>query len=128
MHKIRNRANCICNIPLLDIPLQILEKCRNHPACTLKGVLLPVTSNQKMNNYLKEMADFCGIKKNLTTHTARHTFATTVTSANKVSLENVSKILGHTSTQMIQHYTRVLDHSIMDDINKVKNYSPLNLS
>lgn len=127
-HKIRNRANCTCNIPLLDIPLLILEKYKNHPVCTSKGVLLPVTSNQKMNSYLKEIADFCGIKKNLTTHTARHTFATTVTLANKVSLENVSKMLGHTSTRMTQHYARVLDHSIMDDMNKVKTNFQLNLN
>jgi len=55
-HKIRNRANCTCNIPLLDIPLQILEKYSNHPLCSFKGTLLPVSSNQKMNSYLKETA------------------------------------------------------------------------
>lgn len=127
-HKIRNRANCTCNIPLLDIALQIIEKYRKHPDCTLKGVLLPVTSNQKMNSYLKEIADFCGIRKNLSTHVARHTFATTITLANKVSLENVSKMLGHTSTRMTQHYARVLDHSIMDDMKKVKMNFQLNLN
>jgi len=77
---------------------------------------------------LKEIADFCGIKKHLSTHVARYTFATTVTLANKVSLENVSKMLGHTSTRMTQRYARVLDHSIMDDMNKVKTNFQLNLS
>ena len=60
--------------------------------------------NQKMNSYLKEIADFCGIKKNLTTHVARHTFGTTVTLANNVPLQDVSVMLGHASTRMTQHY------------------------
>ena len=62
----------MCNIPLLDIPLEILRKYADYPACRKKGVLLPVPCNQKMNSYLKEIADLCLIKKNLTTHTARH--------------------------------------------------------
>lgn len=61
----------MCNIPLLDIPLGILRKYADYPACKKKGVLLPVPCNQKMNSYLKEIADLCLIKKNLTTHTAR---------------------------------------------------------
>ena len=58
----------MCNIPLLDIPLEILRKYADYPACKKKGVLLPVPCNQKMNSYLKEIADLCQIKKNLTTH------------------------------------------------------------
>lgn len=82
---------------------------------------LPLPSNQKMNEYLKEVATLCGITKNLTVHVARHTFATTVTLGNKVSLQNVSKMLGHSSTRMTQHYARVLDQNIMDDMEKVRN-------
>lgn len=69
-----------------------------------------------MNSYLKEIADLCGIKKHLCTHLARHTAATSVFLANNVSLENVSKILGHSSTKMTQHYAKVLDSSIMRDM------------
>jgi integrase len=75
----------------------------------------------KMNSYLKEIADFCGINKNLTTYVARHTFGTTVTLANKVSIENVSKMLGHTSVRMTQHYARVLDQNIFADMQGVKS-------
>lgn len=72
-----------------------------------------------MNAYLKEIATLCGIKKNLTVHVARHTFATTITLANHVSLQNVSKMLGHSSTKITQHYARVLDQNIMEDMQKV---------
>lgn len=70
--KPREKTKNVCNIPLLSIPRGILEKYKDHPYCQEKGVLLPVLCNQKMNSYLKEVADLCGIKKNLTTHVARH--------------------------------------------------------
>ena len=76
-------------------------------------------SNQKMNEYLKEIATLCRINKRLTVHVARHTFGTTVTLANNVSLQNVSKMLGHSSTRMTQHYARVLDKNIMEDMQGV---------
>ena len=70
--KAREKTNNLCNIPLLSIPKQILEKYKDNPYCLDKGVMLPVPCNQLMNSYLKEIADLCGIRKNLTTHTARH--------------------------------------------------------
>lgn len=70
----RIKTNNMCNIPLLDIPQKILEKYKVHPVCQKKGVLLPVLSNQKMNTYLREIADVCGIKKTITTHTGRHRY------------------------------------------------------
>ena len=70
---------------------------------------------------LKEIADLCNIKKNLTTHTARHTFATTITLANKVPLQDVSAMLGHASTRMTQHYARVLNPSLKEAMDNVKN-------
>ena len=73
-------------------------------------------SNQKSNAYLKEIADLCGIKKNLTTHLARHTFATTVTLSNGVGIESVSKMLGHTSIKTTQHYAKILDSKVSDDM------------
>ncbi|MCE9074225.1 site-specific integrase, partial [Parabacteroides distasonis] len=116
----RRKASSISNIPLLPVPLAILEKYREHPACIKKGCCLPVMCNQKMNSYLKEIADFCGIKKNLTTHVARHTFGTTVTLANNVPLQDVSVMLGHASTRMTQHYARVMNSSLKAAMNNVK--------
>ena len=113
IRKARQKTKIMCNIPLLDIPLAILDKYKGYPLC------------QKANSYLKEIADFCGIKKNLTTHTGRHTFSTVVTLANNVSLENVSKMLGHTNTKMTQRYAKVLDQSILRDMQNVReNFSP----
>ena len=116
----RRKASSISNIPLLPVPLAILEKYREHPVCIKKGCCLPVMCNQKMNSYLKEIADFCGIKKNLTTHVARHTFGTTVTLANNVPLQDVSVMLGHASTRMTQHYARVMNSSLKEAMNNVK--------
>ncbi|OAV66177.1 site-specific tyrosine recombinase XerC [Bacteroidales bacterium Barb6XT] len=130
IRKPRQKTNNMCNIPLLQIPQTLLEKYDDDNECELKEQLLPVPTNQKMNNYLKELADICGINKRLTTHVARHTFGTTVTLANKVTMENVAKMLGHSSTRMTQHYARVLDQSIMDDMTNVDaifsnfNYEP----
>lgn len=112
----RQKTNTDVNVPLLDIPKMILKKYKGKLP---DGKILPIISNQKLNAYLKEIADVCGIKKNLTFHTARHTFATTVTLANDVALQNVSKMLGHSSTRMTQHYARVLDNSIMKDMQDV---------
>lgn len=119
IRKTREKTNNMCNIPLLTIPKQILDKYEDHPHCQLKGVLLPVMCNQKMNSYLKEIAHLCGITKNLTTHTARHTAASVVFLANDVSLPNVAKMLGHSSTRMTQHYAKVLDSSIIRDMKNV---------
>ena len=84
-----------------------------------KGVL-PVLTNQKSNAYLKEIADVCGINKNLTTHLARHTFATTVTLSNGVSIATVSKMLGHRSLKTTQIYAKVLDSKIADEMEQLK--------
>lgn len=120
IRKPRQKTKNMCNIPLLDIPQEILRKYADHPTCRKKGVLLPVPCNQKMNSYLKEIADICMIRKNLTTHVARHSYATSVCLANGVSLENVAKMLGHSNIKMTQHYARVLDSSILRDMNQVQ--------
>jgi len=112
IRKQRNKSKQWAHIPLLPDARLIIERYSSNPQCQRKGVLLPVLSNQKMNAYLKEIADLCGIQKNLTTHCARHTFATTVTLANKISMESVSKMLGHSSLSMTQKYARILDSSI----------------
>ena len=120
IRKTRQKTNQMCNIPVLSIPQRILRKYEDNAECIKKGVLLPVISNQRMNAYLKEIADLCGIAKRLTTHVARHTAATVVFLANDVSMENVSKILGHSNIRMTQHYARVLDSSIMRDMANVE--------
>ena len=121
IRKTRQKTKNMCNIPLLDIPLEILRKYADHPICQKRNVLLPVPCNQKMNSYLKEIADLCLIKKNLTTHTVRHSYATSVCLANGVSIENVAKMLGHSNIKMTQHYARVLDSSILRDMTNVRN-------
>ena len=120
IRKARQKTNQMCNIPVLSIPQRILRKYEDNAECIKKGVLLPVISNQRMNAYLKEIADLCGITKRLTTHVARHTAATVVFLANDVSMENVSKILGHSNIRMTQHYAKVLDTSILRDMKNVE--------
>jgi site-specific recombinase XerD len=119
IRKPRQKTNNMCNIPLLHIPQDILERYKDDKECQLRGQLLPVPTNQKMNAYLKELADLCEINKRLTSHVARHSFSTSVALANKVSMENVAKMLGHSSTRMTQHYARILDQSIAEDMDNV---------
>ena len=85
-----------------------------------KNYVLPVTTNQKMNAYLKEIADLCNIDKKLTFHLSRHTFATTVTLSNGVPIETVSKLLGHTNIRTTQIYSKVVDLKISEDMNMLK--------
>ena len=117
--KRRQKTKNWCHIPLLRPAVLIMDKYRNHPLCMKHGLVLPVPSNQKMNAYLKEIADLSGIKKNLSTHTARHTFATTVTLSNQISIEVVSKMLGHSSINMTKKYARVVDDLINRDMQKI---------
>ena len=77
-------------------------------------------SNQKVNSYLKEIADMCGITKNLTFHMARHTFATTVTLSNGIPIETVSKMLGHTKLTTTQIYAKIVDKKVSDDMQVLK--------
>ena len=83
IRKPREKTTNMCNIPLLEIPLKLIDKYKHHPECERKNIVFPVPSNQRMNSYLKEIADLCGIKKNLSTHVARHSF-TCIALANKV--------------------------------------------
>lgn len=84
------------------------------------GKVLPTPNNQKTNAYLKEIADLCGINKELTFHIARHTFATTITLANGVPLETVSKMLGHKSLAQTQHYAKILDYKVSEEMRALK--------
>lgn len=119
----REKTDVSFSIPLLDVPKKILEKYED----TLpENRILPVPSNQKMNAYLKEIGALCGIDKEISFHLARHTFAT-LTLSKGVSIESVSKMLGHTNIRTTQIYARITDSKISHDMNafagKVKSMS-----
>ncbi|WP_462220372.1 site-specific integrase [Ferruginibacter sp.] len=112
----RQKTETRSAIPLLPTATQLIKKYSNHPLCINKDMPLPVPSNQKMNGYLKEIAAMCGIDKILTSHIARHTFATTITLSNGVPIETVSKMLGHSSIKQTQHYAKILDLKVSADM------------
>ena len=116
----RKKTKAISSIPLLPPAEDIIQKYQEHPYVIDGKGVLPVLTNQKSNAYLKEIADVCGINKNLTTHLARHTFATTVTLSNGVSIATVSKMLGHRSLKTTQIYAKVLDSKIADEMEQLK--------
>ncbi|MGN7722265.1 site-specific integrase [Chitinophaga sp. 22620] len=124
---VKNREKTWCreNVPLLPLAKEILSKYKDHPYCMAHNCLLPIKSNQRFNGYLKEIADLCGIRKNLTTHTARHTFATTVTLANGVPLETVSAMLGHKSIRTTQIYAKIVASKVSIDMRPL--YQKFNL-
>ncbi|MFD2588333.1 site-specific integrase [Croceitalea marina] len=115
IHTKRAKTDEPVKIPLLPMAKAILEKYQEESIMT--DELLPVYSNQKTNQILKEIANTCGIHKNITFHTARHTFATTVTLSNGVPIETVSKLLGHTKLSTTQIYARVLQKKVGEDMN-----------
>jgi site-specific recombinase XerD len=107
-------------MPLLSKSCTIVEKYRCHPKALASGTLFPNLSIQKLNAYLKEISDLCGIEKNLTFHLARHTFATTVTLTNGVPLETVSKMLGHISIRTTQIYAKVIESKVSQDMHSLR--------
>jgi site-specific recombinase XerD len=112
----RQKTGVSTSVPLLALPYQIINKYNQLEYLNSNDPVLPVLSNQKMNAYLKELADLCGITKPLSFHIARHTFATTVTLMNGVPIESVSKMLGHSSLRSTQHYAKVVDKKLEDDM------------
>lgn len=117
----RQKTESASKIPILPVTQMIIDKYENHPQCNNEDKLLPILSNQKMNAYLKELADICNIDKELTFHIARHTFATTVTLTNGVPIESVSKMLGHKNLRTTQHYAKVLDRKVSEDMRILKD-------
>ncbi len=116
----RKKTGTVSNVPLLAQAHDIIKKYSDNEYCLASNKLLPVKSNQKMNAYLKEVADLCGIKKHLTMHIARHTFATTVTLSNGVPIETVSKMLGHTKLATTQIYAKVLENKVSHDMQQLQ--------
>jgi site-specific recombinase XerD len=122
----RQKTESASKIPILPVTQMIIDKYENHPQSSNEDKLLPILSNQKMNAYLKEIAAICNINKELTFHIARHTFATTVTLTNGVPIESVSKMLGHKNLRTTQHYAKVLDRKVSEDMKILKNKFTMN--
>ncbi len=101
-------------IPLLPIPVSLIKKYEGFFKRDIDGSVMPTLSNQKYNSYLKELAIRAKINKNLTSHLARHTFATTITLNEGVPLEVVSKMLGHSDTKTTQIYAKIQEKAIMN--------------
>jgi len=120
IHTKRIKTNESVKIPLLPRAREILNRYKQEMELT--GKVLPVYSNQKTNQNLKEIAKACGIHKNITFHVARHTFATTVTLSNGVPIETVSKLLGHTKLSTTQIYARVLQKKVGEDMQNLMDH------
>ncbi|MGY3212849.1 site-specific integrase [Mucilaginibacter sp. HD30] len=115
----RQKTTIVVNVPLLLQAKKIMEKYKGNVRANAKGTIFPQLSNQKMNSYLKELAERCDIYKVLTFHIARHTFATTVTLLNGVPIETVSKLLGHTTMRSTQVYAKVIEQKVSEDMAKL---------
>ena len=116
IHQKRTKTEIATTVPLMPKALAIIEKYSDDIYCLSQNVLLPVLSNQKYNSYLKEISSVCYIPFELTSHIARHTFATTIALDNGVSMEAVSRMLGHSDTKMTQHYARVTTQKLTNEI------------
>ncbi|MCX2585216.1 site-specific integrase [Pedobacter sp. MR22-3] len=112
----RQKTNTRAAIPLLPVAKEILNRYKDHPVCINQGKALPVSSNQKMNEYLVEIASLAGIDKTLGNRIAKRTFATTITLMNGVPIESVSKMLGHTNLRTTQLYAKILDEKVASDM------------
>ena len=115
----RQKTTIAVNVPLLLQAKVIMEKYKGNVRANAKGTIFPQLSNQKMNSYLKELAERSDIYKILTFHIARHTFATTVTLLNGVPIETVSKLLGHTTMRSTQVYAKVIEQKVSEDMAKL---------
>ena len=121
IHKKRTKTDQMSTIFVIEAAKKLMAKYEYEPELIEKDGVLPVLSNQKMNAYLKEIGTICGINKPISTHTARHTFATTVALENDMPLEVVSKTLGHSSTKMTQRYARTTEALIQKNMEKIKD-------
>ncbi len=118
IHKPREKTAVMSRVPLLPQAVRILQKYESDETCKSRGKLLPVPSNSKMNAYLKELAGICNIPKNLTTHCARHTFATLAIEYG-MPIDIIAKILGHTNTNMTRRYAKISEANISREMRKI---------
>lgn len=116
----REKTDNPVRVPILPVAMEIISKYKTDPKALVYNRLFPPISNQRLNSYLKEIADLCKITKNFTFHLARHTFATTVTLANGVPIESVSKMLGHSKISTTQIYAKVVEKKLGEDMEKLK--------
>lgn len=116
----REKTGAPIKVPVLKVAQEIMDRYADHPKCSEQGFVLPVASNQKINEYLKEIAALCGINRRLTFHIARHTFAITVCLSNGVPIETVSELLGHSTIKQTQHYAKVIDTKVLEDMDKLE--------
>lgn len=115
----RQKTGSVTNVPLLPKALEIIEKYKEHPLCISRNAVLPVSSNQKMNAYLKEIADLCGFTCELNTHKARRTFGSTVTLNNDVPISVVKEMLGHQSIRQTESYAITTEQTIGREMNNL---------
>lgn len=120
IRKAREKTGEMSIIPMLAVPRHIAEKYATNPVVIQKDVVLPVITNQKMNAYLKEIADLARIEKHLTTHLARHTFAS-LSLSNHVPIESISKMLGHADIRTTQIYAKTQDKTIYEDMESMRH-------
>lgn len=116
----RTKTKIESNVPLLKKPLELIDKYKDHPLIQDNNRVFPQYSNQRLNSYLKELADICGINKNLTFHMARHTFATTITLTKGVSMESVMAMLGHRNIRTTQIYSKIVNQKVSTEMRKLK--------
>lgn len=116
----RKKTENALRIPILPMAEVLIEKYKDSPEAQEAGTLFPKMTNQRLNGYLKEIADINRIKKKITFHMARHTFATTVTLSNGVPIETVSKILGHHRIATTQVYAQVVENKVSQDMNQLQ--------
>ena len=123
--KHRVKTGVLSRIPILPIAKMILDKYKDADP----NVLIPIQGASEVNEYIKTIAVLCGIDKHVVFHSARHTFATTVTLSNNISLEVIAKMMGHTNTRMTTRYAKLLDRCIEEQMNKLDIlYSPEQVS
>ena len=113
--KKRQKTGVLSCIPLLPMAKLLLEKYKDWPG----EMIMPIQDCTDVNNYLKDIAILCGINKHITFHTSRHTFASTVTLANNISLEVIAKMMGHTNTRMTSRYAKLVDEAIAEQMDKL---------
>ena len=124
----RQKTRNAVKIPLLSKAMSLIISYREDIRCEIHNTLFPRISNQKVNEYLKEIATAAGIQKNLTFHMARHTFATTVTLTNGVPIETISKMLGHRKLSTTQIYAKVIEQKVCDDMELLREKLEVNMA
>lgn len=116
----RRKTEVVCDIPIFPVAEEIIEKYKDDPTAINSGTLLPVLKNQKMNAYLKDIGNLCGISKNLHFHMARHTWGTTIAAANRLPTETIMRVMGHKTIEMSRHYAKISTAMIVDDVAELR--------